>query len=233
MVKQVTGLMLGMAASGGLAACGAEPAPVPEPSASISPDDPLPSITGPERRILAFGDSLFAGYGLKEGESYPARLEIALRARGINARVTNAGVSGDTTAAGLSRIDWSVPDGTRLVVLELGANDMLRGLPPEQTRRNLDTMLKRLTDRGIAVVLAGMMAAPNLGPAYGTSYNAIFPDLAKKYNVPLVPFFLDGVVGVSGLQIDDGIHPNPKGVDVMVQRSLPVIERAVRNLRRS
>jgi acyl-CoA thioesterase-1 len=107
---------------------------------------------------------------------------------------------------------------------------MLRGLPPEQTRRNLDTMLKRLTDRGIEVVLAGMMAAPNLGPAYGKAYNSIFPDLAKKYNVPLVPFFLDGVVGVAGLQIEDGLHPNPKGVDVMVQRSLPVIEQAVRGL---
>ena len=184
-------------------------------------------------KIVGFGDSLMAGYQLGPKDSFAAKLEAALKAKGLDVTVANAGVSGDTTAAGLSRIDWSVPEGTQLVVLELGANDMLRGLPPEQTRRNLDTMLKRLTDRGIAVVLAGMMAAPNLGPAYGKSYNAIFPDLAKKYNVPLVPFFLDGVVGVSGLQIDDGIHPNPKGVDVMVQRSLPVIERAVRNLRRS
>ena len=184
-------------------------------------------------KIVGFGDSLMAGYQLGPKDSFAAKLEAALKAKGLDVTVANAGVSGDTTAAGLSRIDWSVPEGTQLVVLELGANDMLRGLPPEQTRRNLDTMLKRLTDRGIAVVLAGMMAAPNLGPAYGKSYNAIFPDLAKKYNVPLVPFFLDGVVGVSGLQIDDGIHPNPKGVDVMLQRSLPVIERAVRNLRRS
>lgn len=181
-------------------------------------------------KIVGFGDSLMAGYQLGPKDSFAAKLEAALKAKGLDVTVANAGVSGDTTAAGLSRIDWSVPDGTQLVVLELGANDMLRGLPPEQTRKNLDTMLKRLTDRGIKVVLAGMMAAPNLGPAFGKSYNAIFPDLAKKYGVPLVPFFLDGVVGVSGLQISDGIHPNPKGVDVMVQRSLPVIERAVRDL---
>lgn len=183
-------------------------------------------------RIVGFGDSLMAGYQLGPADSFAAKLEAALKAKGLDVTVANAGVSGDTTAAGLSRIDWSVPDGTQLVVLELGANDMLRGLPPEQTRRNLDTMLKRLTDRGIAVVLAGMIAAPNLGPAYGKTYNAIFPDLAKKYGVPLVPFFLDGVVGVSGLQISDGLHPNPKGVDVMVQRSLPVIERAVKQISR-
>jgi acyl-CoA thioesterase-1 len=181
-------------------------------------------------KIVGFGDSLMAGYQLGPKDSFAAKLEAALKAKGLDVTVANAGVSGDTTAAGLSRIDWSVPDGTQLVVLELGANDMLRGLPPEQTRRNLDTMLKRLTDRGIKVVLAGMMAAPNLGPAYGKAYNSIFPDLAKKYNVPLVPFFLDGVVGVAGLQIEDGLHPNPKGVDVMVQRSLPVIEQAVRGL---
>lgn len=181
-------------------------------------------------RIVGFGDSLMAGYQLAAGDSFAAKLEAALKARGLDVTVANAGVSGDTTAGGLSRIDWSVPDGTDLVVLELGANDMLRGLPPQQARDNLDAMLKRLTDRGIAVVLAGMMAAPNLGPAYGQAYNAIFPDLARKYDVPLVPFFMDGVVGVSGLQLDDGLHPNPKGVDVMVERSLPVIERAVRAL---
>lgn len=181
-------------------------------------------------RIVGFGDSLMAGYQLGPNDSFAAKLEAALKKKGLDVVVANAGVSGDTTAAGLSRIDWSVPDGTQLVVLELGANDMLRGLPPQQTRKNLDEMLKRLADRGIAVVLAGMMAAPNLGPAYGQAYNAIFPDLAKKYGVPLVPFFLDGVVGVKGLQIDDGIHPNPRGVDVMVERSLPVIERAVRRL---
>ena len=181
-------------------------------------------------KIVGFGDSLMAGYQLGPKDSYAAKLEAALKAKGLDVTVANAGVSGDTTAAGLSRLDWSIPDGTQLVVLELGANDMLRGLPPEQTRKNLDTMLKRLTDRGIKVVLAGMMAAPNLGPAYGKAYNAIFPDLAKKYNAPLVPFFLDGVVGVSGLQLADGLHPNPKGVDVMVERTLPVIERAVRAL---
>lgn len=181
-------------------------------------------------KLVGFGDSLMAGYQLGPQDSFAAKLEAALKARGHDVTVANAGVSGDTTAAGLSRIDWSVPDGTNLVVLELGANDMLRGLPPEQTRKNLDTMLKRLSDRGIPVVLVGMMAAPNLGPAYGKAYNAIFPDLAKKYGVPLVPFFLDGVIGVPGLQIEDGMHPNPKGVDVMVERSLPVIERAVQDL---
>jgi acyl-CoA thioesterase-1 len=181
-------------------------------------------------KIVGFGDSLMAGYQLGPRDSFAAKLEVALKAKGLDVVVANAGVSGDTTAGGLSRLNWSVPDGTDLVVLELGANDMLRGLPPQQTRANLDAMLKSLTDRGIAVVLAGMMAAPNLGPAYGKAYNAIFPELAKKYNVPLVPFFLDGVVGVAGLQIEDGMHPNARGVDVMVERSLPVIERAVRAL---
>ncbi|MBP0437840.1 arylesterase [Tianweitania sediminis] len=181
-------------------------------------------------QIVGFGDSLMAGYQLAPSDSFAAKLEAALKARGLDVTVANAGVSGDTTSGGLSRIDWSVPDGTDLVVLELGANDMLRGLPPQQTRDNLDAMLKRLTDRGIAVVLAGMMAAPNLGAAYGKAYNSIFPDLARKYDVPLVPFFLDGVVGVSGLQLADGLHPNERGVDVMVERSLPVIERAVRGL---
>jgi acyl-CoA thioesterase-1 len=180
--------------------------------------------------IVGFGDSLMAGYQLGPDESFAAKLEVALEARGLDVVVTNAGVSGDTTAGGLSRLDWSIPEGTDLVVLELGANDMLRGLPPQDTRRNLDAMMQRLSGRGIAMVLAGMMAAPNLGPDYGAAYNSIFPDLAAKYDVPLVPFFLDGVLGERRLQLEDGMHPNAEGVDVMVERSLPVIERAVRAL---
>ncbi len=181
-------------------------------------------------KIVGFGDSLMAGYQLAPGDSFTAKLEAALKAKGLDVTIANAGVSGDTTAAGLSRLDWSVPDGTELVILELGANDMLRGLPVAQIRANLDKMLQQLNERDIPVVLAGMMAAPNLGTAYGESYNAIFPELAEEYDVPLIPFFLDGVTGVTGMALEDGMHPNPQGVDVMVQRALPVIEDAVRDL---
>lgn len=180
-------------------------------------------------KIVGFGDSLMAGYQLGPSDSFAAKLEAALKAKGLDVTVANAGVSGDTSAGGLSRIDWSVPDGTDLVILELGANDMLRGLTPHNTRQNLDKMLQRLKDRGIAVVLAGMVAAPNLGQDYGDAYNAVFPELAKKYDVPLIPFFLEGVAGQPRLQLEDGMHPNPEGVDVMVENAMPVIEPAVRD----
>jgi len=177
--------------------------------------------------IVGFGDSLMAGFGLGPGEGFTDKLQAALRAKGLDVSVANAGVSGDTSSGGLSRLDWSVPDGTKLVILELGANDMLRGVSPSITEKNLDNMLAKLKARKIAVLLAGMRAAPNLGADYRSAFDAIYPKLAAKYDVPLYPFFLDGVAGQSGLQLEDGLHPNPKGVDRMVERILPTVEKAI------
>lgn len=175
-------------------------------------------------QLVGFGDSLMAGYQLAPTESYTAKLEAALKAKGRAVIVTNAGVSGDTSTGGLSRIDWSVPDGTDGVILELGANDALRGISPEQTEKSLDTTLARLKERGIPVLLMGMLAPPNMGADYAARFNPIYKRLAEKYGVPLYPFFLDGVASVAGLQLEDGMHPNPKGVDTMVERSLPAVE---------
>ncbi len=181
-------------------------------------------------QLVGFGDSLMAGYQLAPSESYTAQLEAALKARGHSVVIANAGVSGDTTAAGLSRIDWSVPDGTDGVVLELGANDALRGVAPEQTEKNLDAMLARLAERKIPVLLVGMMAPPNMGEDYGRRFNEIFPRLAQKYGVPLYPFFLDGVVTHQDLQLQDRMHPNAAGVGVMVEKSLPAVESFMKSL---
>ena len=178
-------------------------------------------------KIVGFGDSLMAGFGLGPGEGFTDKLQAALRAKGNDVAVANAGVSGDTTSGGLARLDWSVPDGTQLVILELGANDMLRGVSPDITRKNLDEMLGKLKKRKIAVLLAGMRAAPNLGADYQNAFDAIFPNLAKTYDVPLYPFFLDGVAGQPGLRLEDGLHPNAKGVDQMVERILPTVEKAI------
>lgn len=177
--------------------------------------------------VVGFGDSLMAGYGLGPGESFPEKLETALRAKGHDVVIANAGVSGDTSSGGLSRLDWSVPDGTRLVILELGANDMLRGIPPDVTESNLDAMLSRLKERNIPVLLAGMLAAPNLGPDYGAAFNALYPRLAEKYGVPLYPFFLEGVAADPKLLLEDGMHPNAAGIDRMVQGILPMVESIV------
>ncbi|QPC86006.1 arylesterase [Mesorhizobium sp. NBSH29] len=178
-------------------------------------------------RIVGFGDSLMAGYGLGPGEGFTDRLQAALQGKGHDVEVANAGVSGDTTSGGLARIDWSVPDGTDLVILELGANDMLRGVQPEVTRQNLDAMLQRLEKRGIPVLLAGMMAAPNLGADYGDAFNSIFPDLAKQYDATLYPFFLDGVAGDRKLVLEDGMHPNSAGISRMVDGVMPFVERLI------
>ena len=178
-------------------------------------------------RIVGFGDSLMAGYELGAGEGFPARLEAALKARGHDVTVADAGVSGDTSSGGLSRLDWSVPDGTDLVILELGANDMLRAISPDITERNLDRMISRLKDRGIAVLLAGMVAAPNLGPDYAKAFNAIYPRLAGKHDIPLVAFFLEGVAANRKLQLADGMHPNAAGVEAMVENALPALERII------
>ena len=184
-------------------------------------------------QIVGFGDSLMAGYGLGPDQGFTDRLAAALKAKGHDVVIANAGVSGDTSSGGLSRLDWSVPDGTQLVILELGANDMLRGIAPDITNKNLDAMLAKLKERHIAVLLVGMRAAPNLGPDYQKAFDAIFPRLAEKYGVPLYPFFLDGVAGQPALQLEDGMHPNPKGVDRMVERILPTVEKAIAGQGRS
>jgi acyl-CoA thioesterase I len=178
-------------------------------------------------RIVGFGDSLMAGFGLNPGEGFTEKLQAALKARGRDVEVINAGVSGDTTSGGLSRLDWSVPDGTRLVILELGANDMLRAVTPDITEKNLDAMLAKLKDRKIPVLLAGMRAAPNLGADYQARFDAIYPRLAEKYGAALYPFFLDGVAGDSKLVLEDGMHPSAKGIDIMVERILPMLEKLI------
>ncbi len=175
-------------------------------------------------RIVGFGDSLMAGYQLEAGQSFPEKLEAALKANSHDVVIANAGVSGDTTAGGLSRLDWSVPDETDLVILELGANDMLRGIPPELTEKNLVSMIERLRERDIDVLLVGMLAAPNLGRDYGEAFEAIYPRLAETYELPLYPFFLDGVAAERSLLLGDGMHPNAEGVDRMVEGFLPLME---------
>lgn len=174
--------------------------------------------------VVAFGDSLMAGYQLDREDAFPNRLAEALNANGLEINMTNAAVSGDTTSGGLARLDWSIPDGTDVVILELGANDALRGLPAETTRENLDKMMARLSERNITIFLMGMLAPPNMGSDYEQQFNTIYPDLANKYEVEFYPFFLDGVAGIPELNISDGIHPNPKGIAVMVEKILPVAE---------
>ncbi|TFF19913.1 arylesterase [Jiella endophytica] len=177
--------------------------------------------------IVAFGDSLTQGYGVEPGKAFPEQLEAALRKDGLNVAVDNAGVSGDTTTGGLSRLDWSVPQTADLVIVELGANDALRGISPDITRNNLDEILKRLTDRGQTVILAGMLAPPNMGEDYASKFDAIYPDLAKKYPVTLYPFFLEGVAADPELNQADGMHPTAKGVAKIVAAMKPVIETAL------
>lgn len=178
-------------------------------------------------RIVAFGDSLMAGYRLGPGESFPERLESALKAGGHDVVIANAGVSGDTSSGGLSRLEWSVPDDTDLVVLGLGANDMLRGVSPEITAKNLEEMIVRLKERQIEILLVGMLAAPNLGPDFTDAFNGIYPRLAEEHALTLYPFLLEGVAAQSSLLLDDGMHPNAEGIDRMVEGVLPLVERKV------
>jgi acyl-CoA thioesterase-1 len=178
-------------------------------------------------KIVGFGDSLMAGYGLGPGEGFPEKLQAALRKKGHDVVIANAGVSGDTTSDGLSRLDWSVPEGTRLVILEFGANDMLRGLAPAIVEQNLDKMLSRLKERRIAVLLAGMVSAPNLGPDYADAFDGVYARLARKHGALLYPFFLDGVAGDRTFLLGDGMHPNAAGIDRMVERVLPEIEKLI------
>jgi acyl-CoA thioesterase I len=177
--------------------------------------------------ILDFGDSLTAGYGLAPEQAFPARLEAALRREGIEARVVNGGVSGDTTAGGLARLEWALADKPDLVILALGANDALRGIDPATVRGNLDKMIRKVEAVRAKVLLIGMLAPPNWGEEYKTAFDRIFPELAKIHDVPLYPFFLEGVAMKPEFNQPDGLHPNERGVAVLVERLAPVVARLV------
>lgn len=178
--------------------------------------------------IVAFGDSLTAGYLLGPDEGFVPQLQKALRAKGhTDVEVRNAGVSGDTTAGGLTRLDWSVGSETDAVILELGANDALRGIDPMLTRQNLEAMIRTLQARHIRVLLVGMLAPPNMGADYSRAFNPIYPDLARDFDLDLYPFFLEGVAAQSSLTLADGMHPNAKGVALMVESILPKVENLI------
>lgn len=178
--------------------------------------------------ILAFGDSLVAGFGLASRDGFTAKLEAALKVKGVDARVVNAGLSGDTSAGGLARLDWALEPKPDFAIVELGANDGLRGLDPAQTRANLDAILTKLKAKGVPVLFAGMYAPPNMGPDYAKPFNALYPELAAKHGVAFYPFFLDGVAANAALNQPDGIHPNAKGVDIIIERILPHVVKLVR-----
>ena len=175
-------------------------------------------------RMVVLGDSLSAGLGLSASAAFPARLKESLKIKGIEVDMINAGVSGDTSSGGRDRLDWSVPEGTDAVILELGANDALRGTDPKVTRAALTDILARLKARKVAVLLCGMLAPPNYGSDYSARFNAIYPDLAKSFGVPLYPFFLEGVAADARLNQADGLHPTAEGVDVIVKNILPTVE---------
>jgi acyl-CoA thioesterase-1 len=181
-------------------------------------------------KLVAFGDSLTAGYMLKPDESFPAQLAKALAAKGYAVDVTNAGVSGDTTAAGLERFDWAIPEGTEAVILELGANDALRGQSPADAKANLDTIITKLKERNIAVLLTGMVAPTNWGPDYARAFDGMYRELAEKHGLPLYPFFLEGVALDKSLNLDDGLHPNGKGVAKIVQGIMSQVEDLLRQV---
>lgn len=206
-------------------------APGQEIAADGKPALPAIPVMGPERRIIAFGDSLFAGYGLGPRDAYPEKLESALRARGINAEVVNAGVSGDTTAAGLNRLEFTLAaqkDGPpALFILELGGNDLLRGLSPQETRANLGKMLAVLREQKVPVLLMGMRSPPNYGPEYQAQFDAIYRDLAKEYGATLIPFWLEEIYRDPSLFQQDRIHPTADGVERLVASTLAEVEDAL------
>lgn len=179
--------------------------------------------------IVLFGDSLIAGYGLPDQDGFALNLAQSLKNAGLDAKVINSGVSGDTTAAGLARLDWALVDKPDLVVLELGANDALRGVDPAQTRNNLEQIIEKLQADHTRILLVGMMAPPNMGKEYGVEFNSIYPDLAQKFQLPLYPFFLDGVAANPELNQGDGMHPNARGVDVIVKNITPAVIAALKN----
>ncbi|MGQ7829619.1 arylesterase [Altererythrobacter sp. Z27] len=229
MAKGVWSIMLALF----LAACGAD---VPADDAAGAGSDTNAAevatvpVMGPERNILAFGDSLFAGYNVAKDASYPARLEAALRARGINAQVANAGISGDTSAAGLQRLKFTLdaqaekPD---LFILELGGNDLLRGLSPEQTRANLAAILTELKARGIPALVMGMRAPPNYGPEYQAQFDALYADLAREYGAALVPFWLEAIYQDPSLFQADRIHPTEDGIEELVAATIGEVSAAL------
>jgi acyl-CoA thioesterase-1 len=200
---------------------------------TVSNVQPVPANNTSESalRLLVLGDSLSAGYGLQPEDSFPAQLEDAIYDAGYDVRVINAGVSGDTTAGGLSRLDWALADKPHIVLVELGGNDALRGLPPAETFANLDAILARLKNHDISVILAGMRAPRNLGDDYATAFDAVYPRLAQKYDLPFYPFFLQGVALDPALNQADGIHPNARGVKEIVRRILPLLETELKKVR--
>ena len=214
-----------------LAGCGNDPeAPTNQTAAEATAPARTVEVRGPERRILAFGNSLFAGYGLAEAEGYPEQLEAALRARGINARVADAGISGDTTAGGRQRIAFVLDAMERapdLALVELGGNDLLRGLSPAEARANLAAILDELKTRGIPAVLYGMRAPPNAGPEYQSEFDGMYPELAREYGAALVPFFMEPVVGRPELMLPDRIHPTAEGVEAMVAATVDTVAGAL------
>ncbi|HBC15667.1 arylesterase [Qipengyuania sp. GPGPB31] len=222
----ITVIGLSLAACGG----GAEDAVVPAEAQEQTVAAAEQEVAGPERRILAFGDSLFAGYGLDEQQGYPEQLEDTLRARGTNARVIDAGVSGDTSAAGRQRLAFTLdaqdtpPD---LVILELGGNDMLRGIQPDQTRANFAAMLEELRARQIPVLLMGMRAPPNYGTEYQQQFDALYADLAQEYGTALVPFWLESIYQDPALFLDDRIHPTAAGIAALVEDTVDDVERVL------
>jgi acyl-CoA thioesterase-1 len=182
-------------------------------------------------KMVVLGDSLSAGLGLAAASAFPARLQKALKDKGMDVDMVNAGVSGDTASGGRDRLDWSVPEGTEAVIVELGANDALRGINPKITREALSDIVRRLKARGVAVMLCGMLAPPNYGSDYAARFDAIYPDLAKSFGVPLYPFFLDGVAANAKLNQADGLHPTAEGVDIIVKNILPTVEAFVGTIR--
>lgn len=178
-------------------------------------------------KLLAFGDSLTAGYGLSEADGFTAQLAAAFQKMGRQVQVINGGVSGDTTSGGLARLDWALADQPQVMLLELGGNDMLRGLPPQTTAANLEQMVTKAQQAGVTILLIGMRAAPNLGADYQGQFDAIYPTLAKTHNLLFYPFMLDGVAANPDLLQGDGIHPNPKGVGIIISRMMPSILQAL------
>lgn len=213
--------------------CSDQTPPPPPPATQYAQPDKTGAAIPPSadtRLVVAFGDSLYAGYNLDQSKGLAPVLESALHARGLKARVVNAGVSGDTTAAGLARLTFTLdglPRKPDLMLIGLGGNDMLRGLSPQETRANLDAILTETKKRGIKVMLTGMLASPNMGPDYAAAFNPIYPELARKYGTALYPFMLAGVLGTPSLQLADGMHPNDRGVAVIVGKLAPLVANAL------
>ncbi len=197
------------------------------PSLAFSQNQPAPV------KIVVLGDSLSAGLGLGPGEAFPEQLAQLLQKKNFRIEMVNAGVSGDTSTGGLARLDWSIQDGTNIVIVELGANDALRGISPALTRKNIENIITRLQSRSIKVILAGMLAPPNMGEEYGNEFNGLYPDLAKKYSLEFYPFFLKDVVAIPELNQADGIHPTNEGIAIITANFLPhaiaAVERVIKN----